>query len=81
MVFVEFVSLHSPSWGARHYFVGASLKAVLADTDGGKEFGSIKFISHRLITLEDARLLGLGYLDEGIYWVKQGCKSFKLATP
>lgn len=82
MVFVEFVSSNYPYVGAKHHFIGASLGDVLAETDGGKEFGFAKFSSHRVTTEEEARNLGLGYLEQGIIAVLEGgCKSYKFCTP
>ena len=82
MVFVEFVSSNRPHAGAKHHFVGASLGDVLADTKGGKQFGFADFSSHREITVEEARVLQLEYLEAGISAVQErGRKSFKLGTP
>ena len=84
MIFIEFISTDdSFPRGGKHYFVGASLAEVLADTKGGTEFGFTKFTSRRVITEEEeARSINLGFLEEGIKAVStKGCPSFKLATP
>lgn len=82
MVFVEFVSSNYPHAGAKHYFVGASLGDVFADTKDGKEFSFAHFSSYRQITEDEARALNLGFLEEGISCVQRGeCKSYSLKTP
>lgn len=82
MIFVEFVSSNYPRPGAKHYFVGVDLGAILADTQGGEKFGFANFTSHQEITEEGARGLKLGFLDEGISSVNEGTStSFKLKTP
>lgn len=82
MVFVEFVSPNYPHAGAKHYFVGASLDDVFADTKAGRQFGFSDFSSYREIPEEEVRILQLGYLEAGISAVQErGCKSFNLGTP
>ena len=77
MVFVEFTSDY-PAPDTKHYFVGADLQSVLDDTKGGTEFGFAKFSSHRKVTEEEVRNLGLEYTDKGIQAVQGGCKSYSL---
>ena len=82
MIFVEFDSPNYPFAGAKHYFVGASLDEVLTDTKGGTGFGLAEFSSHREISEEQAHVLNLGYLENGVSSVKRGrCNSYKLGTP
>jgi hypothetical protein len=82
LVFVEFISLTYPKGGGKHYFVGVSYEAIMADTEEGKKFGFASFTSHRLITDKEARSLGLRALDEGIAGVRGGfCRSYSLITP
>ncbi len=81
-IVVEFVSPDFPQKGAKHYFIGASLEDVLADTNQGKEFGFARFSSYRLISLDEAKKFGLGYYEKGYAAVTKGlCKSYKLDTP
>ena len=81
-IVVEFVSQDYPYKGAKYYFIGASLDDILADTHQGTKFGLAKFSSHRLISLEEAEKLKLGFYQEGYKAVQEGiCKSFKLYTP
>lgn len=78
MVFVEFIATD----GTNHYFVGVSVEAIMVDTKGGTEFGFHQYSSHREITEEEVRALGVQLLEEGIGSVKRGaCDSFKLRTP
>ena len=81
MTFVEFVSSDHPLPGAKHYFVGANLDEILADTNGGKKFGEATFSSYREITEEEARILKVRCLEGGISAVQHGCKSYVLWPP
>jgi hypothetical protein len=79
LVFVEFVARNIPQPGALHYFVGPSLDAVLADTNGGKRFSILHFDSHRKITAREARRLKLQPIEEAIAAIrKRGYRSHKL---
>ena len=79
MVFVKFFTSHQRF---THYFVGASLDDVLADTHGGTEFGNHTFKGYRIISEKTARNLKLGYLEKGIAAIKNGAtKSFMLSPP
>ena len=81
MIFVEFLSSNYPTPGAKHHFVGASLQDVLDDTNGGKKFGCAEFLSHREISFEEARQLGLEFFDKGIEAIREGTsKSYMLGT-
>jgi len=76
-VFVEFESDFSNN--EKEYFVGASLEDVLADTNGGTEFGSANYLFYRPISLRKARVLGLEFFDYGLNLVREGrVKSFKI---
>ncbi len=82
-IVVEFIASDYPEKDAKHYFIGASLEAILRDTNQGKEFGCFaKFSSYRVILLGEAKKLGLGYYEKGYMAVTTGlCKSYKLDTP
>ena len=62
MVFIEFTTEDSNC----QVFVGASLQAVLNDTNKGKSFGGIKFKSHRGISFEEVRAANFKSLDRGM---------------
>ena len=80
MIIVEFTASR-PLTPKKHYFIGKDVSAILADTASGKEFGGARFSSYRVITLEEARTLGVGFLDRGIERIKRGTLSFKLDSP
>tara|TARA_Y100000310_G_scaffold317190_1_gene369775 strand:+ start:377 stop:754 length:378 start_codon:yes stop_codon:yes gene_type:complete len=64
------------------YFIGASLEAVMADTDQGRKFGGYEYSSHRVLTLEDAEVLDLGHLRQGLSSVMIGPqRSYMLGQP
>lgn len=79
LVFVEFVATKIPVPGALHYFVGRNIKEVFAVTNNGKRFSILEFSSHREITAEEARSLGLQPLDEAVTAIcEMGYRSHKL---
>jgi len=80
-VVVEFVSKDFPASGAKQYFIGASLDDILADTDGGTEFGFAHFESHRQVDLTEAEGIGFKYYQDGLRAVREGCKSYWLGLP
>jgi hypothetical protein len=78
-VVIEFTSSDSQRGDAKHYFIGTSVENILADTKGGKEFGSEHYSSHRQISLEEAKKLSLEFYQAGFDRVQQnGCKSYFL---
>ena len=80
MVFIEFVSTDK-SRTNKHYFVGATVEDVLADTKGGKEFGFWNFSSRREITAGHARALNFEYFNDGVSAVEEGrSKSYLLGS-
>ncbi|HRH23824.1 MAG TPA: hypothetical protein PK295_04315 [Candidatus Magasanikbacteria bacterium] len=72
MVFVEFVSKNYPTKGARHYFVGTNLEAILEDTKAGTEFGFAKFSSHQELDETKIHALNVPSLKQGIEKFKDG---------
>ena len=77
MVFLEFTARFRHD--GKHYFVGQSVKDVLAGTHGGTTFGGYDFTSYRQVMEEEVRSLGLWYFEEGVAAVAAGTyKSFKL---
>lgn len=72
MVFVEFVSKGYPTRGAKHYFVGTDLEAILEDTKAGTEFGFAKFSSHQELSETEIRALNVPSLNQGIEKFKDG---------
>jgi hypothetical protein len=76
-VVVEFESPDSNF--LKHHFIGASLDDILADTKQGKGFGHIHFSSYRIISLEEAKKLNLGFFEDGYKSItNKECKSYKL---
>jgi hypothetical protein len=83
MVYVEFTL--NPAQGStvsKDYFVGKTLQDVLNDTNGGTEFGGRTYESYRTISAEDAIVLDLGFLKDGVRSIQDGTSvSYMLDRP
>ena len=87
-VFVEFTlrtpepEEEIPCWtgksGELTYFVGTSLKDVLADTNGGTMQGLLYFSTHRVVSEDVVRNLNFRFFQDSIDAVKMGCSSYWL---
>lgn len=65
--------------GGHDYFIGASMDDILEDT---KNFGGgSRYTSYEEISVEEARRLNVGFLDDGIEVVQEGTKSYMLRSP
>jgi hypothetical protein len=78
-IVVEFTLSNSSIEGEKYYFIGVSLEDILKDTNQGKNFGWIKFSSRRVISLDGAKELKLGFYEDGYKVITEKlCKSYKL---
>lgn len=68
LIFVEFTTAK----GSKEYFAGESLEAILRDTNGGKDFGGVVYLSHREVKEECVKGLDLELIDRAIHAVRSG---------
>ena len=61
--------------------MGASLDAVLADTNDGKKFGNTEYASHRILTDEEVARLRFGTYGKAVESITSGrSKTWYLAN-
>lgn len=78
MVFVEFYVGRKVMF----HFVGLNLPEVLADTNGGTQFGFQKLDRYRVVSREHVETLNLQYFEDGVASVQNGVsKSYLLGNP